>query len=50
MILEIYAVFILPPEHAAKLFALNSILPITVENNAYPEFVLDGLRMRSRRV
>jgi hypothetical protein len=39
-----------PPEHAAQLFAQNSILAITAENNAYLEFVLDGLRMRSRRV
>ena len=35
------------PQIAAHLFAQNSSLPITAENDAYLELVLDGLRKRS---
>jgi hypothetical protein len=38
-----------PPQDAAQLFAQNSILSITAENNAYLESVLAGLRMRFGR-
>jgi hypothetical protein len=37
-----------PPQIAAQLFAQNSSLSITAENDAYLESVLVGLRMRSR--
>jgi hypothetical protein len=36
-----------PQQFAALIFAQNSILPNTAENNAYLESLLDSLRTRS---